>query len=116
MATKIQGRLQTPSNDQGERDDLHLINTTDEVIVDYGGEKARPLTTKLNEMRPVVSKSQPSHSDRGESDDHKSSYLWAQIVTDGKAAITPATGKTRMATILDNLSARPSSPVNTSVS
>ena len=32
--TKVSSRLQTPADSSGTRKDVHLINTTDEVIVD----------------------------------------------------------------------------------
>lgn len=96
----IVGRLQTPADDSGVRNDIHLVNTDNEVIVDYDNAgKARTLKVKMQETRPVVSRLQPSK------DDYKSSYFWAQIVD-----ATPS-----MATIEANLASNPCDGVNTSI-
>ena len=50
MAEKITARLQTPANEEGVRKDIHLMTTTDEVIVDYGTDYPRTLTEKLEEL------------------------------------------------------------------
>ena len=50
MAEKITARLQTPANADGVRKDIHLMTTTDEVIVDYNTDYPRTLTEKLEEM------------------------------------------------------------------
>lgn len=73
---KIAATLQTPIDAEGNRKDIHLVNTTDEVIVDPDiPNDARPLTQKLNEMRPVVQSSQPTNVNG-----FKSSFLWGKIV------------------------------------
>ena len=97
----IVGRLQTPADDSGVRNDIHLVNTDNEVIIDYDNQnKARTLKVKLDEMRPVVSRTQPSN------ENFKSSYLWCQIVDQ-----TPS-----METIESNLANNPGGGVNTVIS
>ena len=53
MAEKISMRLQTPADDQGVRKDIHLINTTDEVIVDPDSPNSLTLTEKLNQIGTI---------------------------------------------------------------
>lgn len=103
-ATKITSRLQTPADSTGTRKDVHLINTTDEVIVDYTDDsKSRNLGVKLREMRPVISSSQPSSAD------FKSSILWGKIVDTANNRLTSYT------TIKNNLANSRGSGVNTNI-
>ena len=75
MAIKLTSRLQTPADSDGTRKDVHLITTEDEVIMDYDdAAKSRTLKTKFQEVRPVISKSQP------QSTSFKSSFLWGKII------------------------------------
>ena len=53
VATKIAGRLQTPPDESGKRKDIHLINTTDEVIVNPDADDSMTLTEKLEEMQNI---------------------------------------------------------------
>ena len=99
--TKVSSRLQTPADSSGTRKDVHLINTTDEVIVDYEDASAsRILGTKLQEMRPVISRSQPSAST------FRSSFVWCRIVD-----TTPS-----LDTINNNLNNSTGTGVNTDLS
>ena len=48
MADKIKGRLQTPIDETtGERKDIHLITTSDEVLVPDGNNEPKILTNVL---------------------------------------------------------------------
>lgn len=62
MAQKISGRLQTPADSSGQRLDIHLQTTTDEVIVGADTDNAHTLTEELERIgKPVVSNTQPNH-------------------------------------------------------
>ena len=56
MPEKIIGRLQTPADENGERKDIHLITTTDEVITPDGS----TLTEKMTQTGIQVSDTKPS--------------------------------------------------------
>ena len=56
MAEKISGRLQTPVDSNGNRKDIHLITTTDEVITPDGV----TLTEKMRETNIQISTDKPS--------------------------------------------------------
>lgn len=59
MANKMSYRLQTPADANGYRTDIHLITSSDEVIV-TDGDKEKTLTEKLNEIDGMtISKAQP---------------------------------------------------------
>lgn len=60
---KISGRLQTPADSTGTRTDIHLITTTDEVIVNPDSEDdSHTLTEELDRIgKPQVSNSQPNY-------------------------------------------------------
>ena len=71
MAQKVSGRLQTPVDEQGERKDIHLITTTDEVIVntDLGGTgdtgNARTLTDYLKGTKLVIKEKTDTTTPKG---------------------------------------------------
>jgi len=51
MADKIKGRLQTPIDETtGERKDIHLITTSDEVLVPDGANEPKILTDVLGDI------------------------------------------------------------------
>lgn len=54
MADKIKGRLQTPIDSNGERKDIHLITTSDEVLVPDGQNEPKVLTNVLNNMHTNI--------------------------------------------------------------
>ena len=47
---KVSMRLQTPVDSQGNRTDIHVITSTDEVLVDPSSETPSTLTEKIEEM------------------------------------------------------------------
>ena len=64
MAEKITARLQTPEDASGERRDVHLITTSNEVIVHPDSEKAQTLEEYLEHGTSggdpvIVAKTQP---------------------------------------------------------
>ena len=62
MATKITGRLQTPTDENGQRKDIHLITTTDEVIVNPESANPVTLTERLDQISSIVIKgSKPAY-------------------------------------------------------
>ena len=60
MGTKKSAVLKTPVDGQGNRVDIHLINTTDEVLIP--GSNGKTLTTKMDEFKVTVSTSKPNHA------------------------------------------------------
>ena len=62
MAQKISGKLQTPKDSSGNRLDIHLQTTTDEVIVNPDGNDSHTLTEELERQKPVVANAQPSYA------------------------------------------------------
>lgn len=50
MANKITARLQTPEDAEGNRTDIHLITTADEVIVNPDTEYSETLSTALKNI------------------------------------------------------------------
>lgn len=50
MSNKIKGRLQTPVGENGTRVDIHLITTSDEVLVPDNENEPKTLTTVLNNI------------------------------------------------------------------
>lgn len=52
MAEKISMRLQTPPDENGNRKDIHLVTSSDEVIVDPDGENIT-LTNKLTQISTI---------------------------------------------------------------
>lgn len=70
MANKISMRLQTPPDENGDRKDVHIVTTADEVIVDPDTPNAVNLSTKLSQMGSIqIQKTQP-----------KFPCIWAQPV------------------------------------
>lgn len=62
MAQKISGRLQTPADSTGQRLDIHLQTTTDEVIVGAETDDSHTLTEELERIgKPMVSNAQPDY-------------------------------------------------------
>jgi frataxin-like iron-binding protein CyaY len=61
MAQKVSGRLQTPADSTGNRLDIHLQTTSDEVIVNPDSNDSHTLTEELERQKPIVSNSQPNH-------------------------------------------------------
>ena len=61
MANKIAMRLQTPADIDGVRKDIHIFNTTDEVIADPDSSNPMSLTEKLDQIGTIhVSTSKPN--------------------------------------------------------
>lgn len=63
MAQSIAARLQTPEDSNGNRTDIHLITTADQVIVNAGSEdESMTLTEALENLGSsiTISRSQPS--------------------------------------------------------
>ena len=58
MARKISGQLQTPADEVGDRIDIHLITTTDEVILADG---SMNLTEKIEHDGIQISKTKPEY-------------------------------------------------------
>ena len=56
MADKISGRLQTPKDAYGNRKDIHLITTTDEVLAPDG----RPMTEHIREVIIQIGTTKPT--------------------------------------------------------
>ena len=77
-ANKITARLQTPADSSGTRKDVHLVTTDNEVLVDADTANSRNLETKLQEMRTVISKSQPKPNT------FKSSFVWFKMLSEGE--------------------------------
>lgn len=50
MSGKIKGRLQTPVDGSGNRKDIHLITTSDEVLVPDGANEPKILTDVLGDI------------------------------------------------------------------
>lgn len=53
MAEKISVRLQTPVDEHGNRKDIHVVTSSDEVIVDQLSDEAKTLTEVLKEMGTI---------------------------------------------------------------
>lgn len=63
MAKKITCRLQTPADENGERTDMHLVTTSDEVICNPNSPNPMTLTDMLDQLSGVViSDRQPEHA------------------------------------------------------
>ena len=61
MAEKISMRLQTPPDASGNRKDINLITTSDEVIVNPSSNNSVTLTEKLDQVSGIqVQATQPS--------------------------------------------------------
>lgn len=61
MTKKIAMRLQTPPDENGERCDVHVVTTADEVIVDPNSENPSTLTKRLDQIGTVrIQKTQPA--------------------------------------------------------
>ena len=56
MADKISGRLQTPKDAYGNRKDIHLVTTTDEVIAPDG----KSMTEHMKEGSIQVGSTKPT--------------------------------------------------------
>lgn len=55
MADKIKGRLQTPIDETtGERKDIHLITTSDEVLVSDTNNETKTLTDVLKNLHTNI--------------------------------------------------------------
>ena len=60
MATKKSAVLKTPVDGQGNRVDIHLINTTDEVLIpDTNGQT---MTDKMKEFQVTIGTTKPNHA------------------------------------------------------
>ena len=58
---KIAGRLQTPADSDGNRTDIHLITTSDEVICNADSDNPVTLTEALQSAGTVyIQKTQPA--------------------------------------------------------
>lgn len=58
---KIAGRLQTPADSDGNRTDIHLITTSDEVICNADSDNPITLTEALQSAGTVyIQRTQPS--------------------------------------------------------
>lgn len=66
MSDKIKGRLLTPENSKGERKDIHLITTSDEVLVPNSSGEMEILSDVLDELKKSsdieVGSVKPTHS------------------------------------------------------
>lgn len=65
MSEKIRGRLQTPEDSEGNRKDIHLITTSDEVLVpDSDSNEHKILTDVLNDIHTniVIGTTKPNYS------------------------------------------------------
>lgn len=51
---KIKARLQTPADSNGVRKDIHLITTTDEVIVPGNDGEEKKLSDVLNDIHAKI--------------------------------------------------------------
>ena len=72
MAEKISLRLQTPADDNGNRKDVHIVTSSDEVIVDQLSDESKTLTEVLKEMGTIqVQEEQPEFA-----------CIWAKPVED----------------------------------
>lgn len=72
MAEKISLRLQTPVDDNGNRKDVHIVTSSDEVIVDQLSDESKTLTEVLKEMGTIqVQEEQPEFA-----------CIWAKPVED----------------------------------
>ena len=100
-ANKITARLQTPADSSGTRKDVHLVTTDNEVLVDSETANSRNLETKLQEMRPVVSKSQPIVNK------YKSSFIWFKILSESELSNLNAN------TMTTNVNNNPGTGMNT---
>ena len=100
-ANKITARLQTPADSSGTRKDVHLVTTDNEVLVDSETAKSRNLETKLQEMRPVISKSQPTVNK------YKSSFVWFKILSESELSNLNAD------TMTSNVNNKPGTGMNT---
>ena len=60
MATKKSAVLKTPVDGQGNRVDIHLINTTDEVLIP--NTNGQTMTDKMQEFKVTVSTTKPNHA------------------------------------------------------
>lgn len=57
---KVTMRLQTPPDENGDRSDIHLITTADEVIVDPDSADSSTLTEKLGQLGTIhIQSTQP---------------------------------------------------------
>lgn len=61
MATKITGQLKTPVDANGNRTDIHLINTTDEVLMRDGSTLTEKIEA-LSESTVYIGTSRPTRS------------------------------------------------------
>lgn len=61
MATKITGQLKTPVDSNGIRTDIHLINTTDEVLMRDGSTLTEKIEA-LSESTVYIGTSRPTRS------------------------------------------------------
>lgn len=60
MATKKSAILKTPADPiTGNRTDIHLINTTDEVLLPNS---TKSLTKKMAEFKVEIGKNKPNHA------------------------------------------------------
>lgn len=60
MATKKSAVLKTPADPiTGNRTDIHLINTTDEVLLP---DSTKSLTEKMVEFKVEIGRNKPSHA------------------------------------------------------
>lgn len=55
MPNKVRARLQTPVDENGERKDIHLVTSVEEVIVDEN----TMLNEKINQMEVQISETEP---------------------------------------------------------
>lgn len=59
-STKITARLQTPADENGERMDIHLITTADEVILDPDSDNPTTLAERLEHLGTIhIANAQP---------------------------------------------------------
>lgn len=59
MADKISMRLQTPPDEHGNRKDIHVVTSTDEVIVNPESDKPMTLTDRLKQTEIQVQDVKP---------------------------------------------------------
>jgi hypothetical protein len=67
---KISMRLQTPPDETGNRKDIHIVTTSDEVIVNPDSSSSMTLTERLGHGEVQITDEKPSFP-----------CIWAQPVT-----------------------------------